>query len=169
MPPAAEIALALALPPEAIAETWYAGVGLRFCFVRLQSPELVDQIVLDKGAWAAGVAGGWSSQLYCFAGDRHAGEWPDNARLQARFFSPGIGVDEDPATGSASAALAASVAHQSPEPDGTYRIEIDQGVLMGRPSKLTATALKEGGDITEVVVSGSAAIVGSGTMRLSSW
>jgi trans-2,3-dihydro-3-hydroxyanthranilate isomerase len=165
-PPADAIARALNLPADAIAEAWYAGVGLRFCFVRLSSPELVDRIVLDKTAWAAGVAGGWSSQLYCFAGDSSTGEWRDGGRLQARFFAPAAGVDEDPATGSASAALAASVAHQSPEPDGTYRIEIDQGVLMGRPSKLTATASKEGGEITEVVVNGNAVIVGRGTMTL---
>ncbi len=162
LPPAPAIARALGLAPDAIAESWYAGVGLRFCFVRLLSPELVDRIVLDRAAWAAGIAGGWSSQLYCFAGD-----WRDGARLHARFFAPAAGVDEDPATGSASAALAASVANRSGERDGTYRIQIDQGVLMGRPSQLAATARKEGGEITEVVVSGSAAIVGSGTMRLS--
>ncbi len=167
VPPAAAIARALALPPDAIAETWYAGIGLRFCFVRLHRPELVDRIVLDKAAWAAGVTGGWSSQLYCFAGDCFAGGWRDGARLQARFFAPAFGVDEDPATGSASAALAASVARRSPEPNGTYTIHIDQGVLMGRPSELTATACKEGGELTEVVVGGRAAIVGSGTMRLA--
>jgi trans-2,3-dihydro-3-hydroxyanthranilate isomerase len=159
-PPADAIARALALPPEAITETWYAGIGLRFCFVRVASPELVDRIVMDRAAWASGVAGGWSAQLYCFAGDY------DHGRLHARFFAPGFGVDEDPATGSASAALAASVAHQSAEADGTYRIQIDQGVLMGRPSELTATAYKEGGQITEVIVGGSAAIIGSGTIRL---
>jgi trans-2,3-dihydro-3-hydroxyanthranilate isomerase len=159
-PPADAIARALALPPEAIIETWYAGIGLRFCFVRVASRELVDRIVLDKAAWVSGVADGWSSQLYCFAGDY------DKGRLHARFFAPAFGVDEDPATGSASAALAASVAHRSAEGDGTYRIQIDQGVLMGRPSELTATAFKEGGQITEVVVGGSAAIIGSGTIRL---
>jgi trans-2,3-dihydro-3-hydroxyanthranilate isomerase len=167
VPPAAAIARALKLPADAIAEAWYAAVGLRFCFIRLSSPQLVDRIVLDKAAWAAGVAGGWSSQLYCFAGDFHAGEWRDGAgRLHARFFAPAIGVEEDPATGSASAALAASVAHRSPEPDGSYSIQIDQGVLMGRPSKLAATAYKEGGEITQVVVSGNAVIVGHGTMSL---
>jgi trans-2,3-dihydro-3-hydroxyanthranilate isomerase len=165
-PPADAIARALALPPEAIAETWYAGIGLRFCFVRVASRELVDRIVLDKSAWASGVVGGWSAQLYCFAADRAGADWPNGSRLHARFFAPGFGVDEDPATGSASAALAASVAHRSAEPDGTYRIQIDQGVLMGRPSELTATAFKEGGRITGVAVGGSAAIIGSGTIRL---
>ncbi len=166
IPPAAAIARVLALPTDAIADTWYAGVGLRFCFVRLLSPELVDRIALDKTAWAADVAAGWSSQLYCFAGDCSAAQSRDGARLYARFFAPAAGVDEDPATGSASAALAASLAYRSGELDGTYQIQVDQGVLMGRPSELAATARKEGGEVTEVTVSGSAAIVGTGTMRL---
>jgi trans-2,3-dihydro-3-hydroxyanthranilate isomerase len=158
-PPAAAIARALTLPEDAIAESWYAGVGLRFCFVRLTDAKLVDWAVLDKAAWAAGVAGGWSPDLYVFAGDQS-----DGANLYARFFAPGVGVDEDPATGSACASLAASLAHRSPGRDGTYRIHISQGVAMGRPSTLDGTAHKAGGRLTEVVVAGHATIVGNGTM-----
>lgn len=159
--PVAAIAKALALPEDAIVQSWYAGVGLRFCFVRLADRELVDRAVPDKAAWAAGIAQGWSQEVYVFAGD-----FRDGAHLHARFFAPGLGVDEDPATGSACAALVASLAHQSPQPDGTYRLHIGQGVAMGRPSALEGTASKQGGRLTEVVVSGSATIVGHGTMTL---
>jgi trans-2,3-dihydro-3-hydroxyanthranilate isomerase len=161
VPPAAAIAKALTLPADAIAESWYAGVGLKFCFARVTSRDLVDQAVLDKGAWAAGMAGSWSPELYLFADDDRGG-----GHLHARFFAPRIGVDEDPATGSACASLVASLAHRSPERDGTYRIEINQGVAMGRPSALEGTANKQDGRITEVTVSGHATIVGSGTMTL---
>jgi trans-2,3-dihydro-3-hydroxyanthranilate isomerase len=68
-PPAAAVAKALTLPQDAITECWYAGIGLRFCFVRLADRDLVDRAVLDKGAWAAGIAGSWSPELYLFAGD----------------------------------------------------------------------------------------------------
>jgi trans-2,3-dihydro-3-hydroxyanthranilate isomerase len=160
-PPAAAIARALSLPPDAIADCWYGGVGLKFCFIRLASPDLVDRAVLDKAAWADGVSGGWAREMYVFAGD-----FRDGARLHARMFGPGVGVDEDPATGSACASLIASLAARSPEQDGTYRLHIDQGVAMGRPSVLEGTARKEDGQITEVAVGGSAAIVGHGTMTL---
>jgi trans-2,3-dihydro-3-hydroxyanthranilate isomerase len=160
-PPAAAIAAALSLPQDAIADCWYGGVGLKFCFIRLASPDLVDRAVLDKAAWTSGVAGGWGRELYFFAGD-----FRDGARLHARMFGPGVGVDEDPATGSACASLIASLAARSPEPDGTYRFGVDQGVAMGRPSALEGTAAKEGGEITEVTVGGSATIVGHGTMTL---
>jgi trans-2,3-dihydro-3-hydroxyanthranilate isomerase len=88
--------------------------------------------------------------------------------VHARFFAPALGVDEDPATGSACASLAASLAQRSPEPNGTYRLRIDQGVVMGRPSALEGTARKEDGRIAEVVVSGFATIVGHSTMTLPS-
>jgi trans-2,3-dihydro-3-hydroxyanthranilate isomerase len=160
-PPAAAIARALTLPEDAIAETWYAGVGLRFCFVRLAGPELLGRATLDKTAWAAGVADGWSPDLYVFAGD-----YRDGARVQARFFAPGVGVDEDPATGSACASAVASLAMRSPERDGSYRLQIEQGVAMGRPSELEGTARKEDGRLADVVVAGQATIVGHGTMTL---
>ncbi len=160
-PPAAAIARALSLPQDAIADCWYGGVGLKFCFIRLATPELVDRAVLDMAAWSDEVAGGWAQEMYCFAGD-----FRDGARLHARMFGPGVGVHEDPATGSACASLIASLAARSPEQDGTYHLRIDQGVAMGRPSVLEGTARKEGGQITEVAVGGSAAIVGHGTMTL---
>ena len=79
----------------------------------------VDRAVLDKDAWASGVVGTWSAELYVFAGD-----FRDRARVHARFFAPALGVDEDPATGSACASLAASLAQRSPEPNGTYRLQV---------------------------------------------
>jgi trans-2,3-dihydro-3-hydroxyanthranilate isomerase len=161
-PSAAAIARALTLPEDAIADSWYSGVGLRFCFVRLADRELVDRAVLDKAAWAAGIAAGWSSELYIFASDVRDGAHV----IYARLFGPAVGIDEDPATGSACASLAGSIAQRSPERDGTFHLRIDQGVAMGRPSVLEGTAYKKDGQLTEVVVGGRATIVGHGTMTL---
>ncbi|MDX1691772.1 MAG: PhzF family phenazine biosynthesis protein [Acidimicrobiia bacterium] len=51
----------------------------------------------------------------------------------ARCFAPGLGVDEDPATGSAAVAYA-SVATWVGEPKGS--VTIDQGDAMGHPSRI---------------------------------
>lgn len=158
-PPAAAVAAALTLPEDAIIDSWYAGVGLRFCFVRLADPELVNRAVLDKAAWKVGIADGWSPHLYVFAGDYREG-----ARLNARNFAPAVGVDEDPATGSACAALVASLAQRSPLHDCTHRLQIHQGSAMGRPSDLEGTACKKDGRLTEVTVGGHATIIGNGTI-----
>jgi len=160
-PPVGAIAKALSLPEDAIAESWYGGVGLRFCFVRLTDADVLDRAALDKAAWSAGIAGAWSPDLYVFAGD-----YRDGAHIQARFFAPGVGVEEDPATGSACASVVASLAMRSPEPSASYRLEIQQGVAMGRPSELEGIARKQEGQLAEVIVGGRATIVGHGTITI---
>jgi trans-2,3-dihydro-3-hydroxyanthranilate isomerase len=80
-----------------------------------------------------------------------AAEWPslegrlslhlyarDGARLRARMFAPLAGTIEDPATGSANAALGAHLLSLSGA--GEARYEIVQGVEMGRPSLLHVMA-----------------------------
>ncbi|MCJ7725699.1 MAG: PhzF family phenazine biosynthesis protein, partial [Acidimicrobiia bacterium] len=54
-------------------------------------------------------------------------------RVKARFFAAGLGVPEDPATGSAAAALAAVLAFEG-ESEG--RLSIDQGDEIGHPSTI---------------------------------
>src|SRR5262249_28918425 len=97
-----------------------------------------------------------------------AGECRDGARLYARMFAPALGVDEDPATGAASAALVASLAADARLADGSYHIQIDQGVALGRPSLIEATARKEPGRLAEVSVARHASIVGQGVIALTS-
>lgn len=67
----------------------------------------------------------------CFAG---AGD-----RWRMRMFSPAYGVAEDAATGSAAGPLAVHLARHGLIPFG-QRIEIMQGVEMGRPSRMYARA-----------------------------
>lgn len=58
--------------------------------------------------------------------------------VRARMFAPLLGVSEDPATGSAATTLAALLLSHTT--DGSNGFEIIQGVEMGRPSRLHATA-----------------------------
>ena len=57
-------------------------------------------------------------------------------RVKARFFAPGLGVVEDPATGSAAVALAA-VLRSEQMPSGS--LQISQGSEMGWPSLIHLT------------------------------
>jgi len=83
--------------------------------------------------------------------------------LQARMFAPMSGLMEDPATGSANGALAALLAGIAPEPDAVFTFDIRQGVEMGRPSRLTATAEKQRGSVTRVRVGGPCVVMMEGT------
>ena len=56
--------------------------------------------------------------------------------LRARMYAPGHGIGEDPATGSAAAALAGLLAVTEGDADGWMSWRIGQGIEMGRPSLL---------------------------------
>jgi trans-2,3-dihydro-3-hydroxyanthranilate isomerase len=62
----------------------------------------------------------------------------DGAGLRARLFGAGLGISEDPATGSAAAPLAALLLSLTDATQGAW--DIVQGVEMGRPSLLRTTA-----------------------------
>ena len=76
-------------------------------------------------------------------------------------FAPGLGVPEDPATGSAAGPLAVHLARHGRIAFGE-EIEIEQGVEIGRPSTLYAQAFGAGDEIEAVRVGGSAVIVARG-------
>lgn len=87
------------------------------------------------------------------------------ARVKTRMFSPGMGVPEDPATGSAAGPLAVHLARHGRTGFGET-VEIHQGAEIGRPSMLRARADGSGDEITQVVVGGGAVIVAHGEYRL---
>ncbi|MEO8763584.1 MAG: PhzF family phenazine biosynthesis protein [Ginsengibacter sp.] len=92
--------------------------------------------------------------VYCFAVlDK------DPAFLaEARFFNPGIGIEEDPATGSAAAPLGGFLFKKKYiNSNVTYKIL--QGVKMGQPSVIKFEVKKEG-----IWISGSAVIIMEGTI-----
>ncbi len=95
----------------------------------------------------------------CFAG---AG-----TRWKSRNFAPGLGVPEDPATGSAAGPLAVHLARHGRIPFGE-QIEIRQGEEIGRPSFLYAAAHGSGEQIERVEVAGHAVFVAAGEL-LPAW
>jgi trans-2,3-dihydro-3-hydroxyanthranilate isomerase len=79
----------------------------------------------------------------------------DATRLATRMFAPLGGVYEDPATGSANAALAALLTSLAPGEDVDLHYDIVQGVEMGRPSRLLASARKTAEGPVEATIAGS--------------
>lgn len=82
----------------------------------------------------------------------------DGSRIRMRMFAPLDGIAEDPATGSAAAALAALLADLEGAP---VTLDIAQGVEMGRPSRIGVTAGPGG-----VSVTGSAVRIMEGRLLL---
>lgn len=82
-------------------------------------------------------------------------------RRRARVFAPLIGVGEDPATGAANVALAGLLLELNG--GATLRLEVEQGVEMGRPSEL-ALAARRGEDGIRVRVGGGVVPVARGVI-----
>ncbi|MDG3040791.1 PhzF family phenazine biosynthesis protein [Roseicyclus marinus] len=85
---------------------------------------------------------------------------------RARMFSPTAGIPEDPATGSASAILAAQLLATGALPEGTTTLDLKQGVEMGRPSDIRLTATVKDGRLGPIRIAGHAVPIANGTIRL---
>lgn len=135
-------------------DPWQAGYGFPFVFVPLKDREAVAASVLHADRWSAVTQDMWGGRAaYVYAATRHDG---DTTYIHARMYAPTFGVSEDPATGSAACALAGSL-----DTDATHLV-IDQGVELGRPSRLVAHITRKDGMVTEVSVGGGAIVVAEG-------
>ncbi|ATQ67627.1 MULTISPECIES: PhzF family phenazine biosynthesis protein [Methylosinus] len=134
--------------------------GVEFLFVPVNSRAALDRAQPDLSAFGAVL--GASRGAYLYTTETMA---QDSAVL-ARSFPHGVGVAEDPATGSAAAAFAA-VAHafEAPE-DGEHEFVIEQGYRVGRPSRIIVGSRIECGQLAAVSVAGASIGVLSGELEL---
>ena len=121
------VARALSLSPEHIVgQPVKAGVGLDFVLVELRDREALRACRPVTEVFREGAErhpSGLDFALYPWVRGEDA--------LHARMFAPLDGIPEDPATGSAAAALAALLSR-----DGPLQTVIRQGDDMGRPSRI---------------------------------
>src|ERR1700747_3567763 len=161
-PSPTDLAAVLSIEPAEVGQVFFAGVGVPFCFAQLSSNEVVDRAAINRAAWAATLSRAWSPHVFFFAGHLR-----DGGKLYARMCAPALGVEEDPATGSACAALVGAMASK-PDFDGTaYRLSIQQGVSMGRRSEIEAEARKSGRVVTFVSVGGATVWIASGEIEVA--
>lgn len=161
-PDAATLAPLLGLAPDDIGSNGEApraaSCGAAYILVPLRSPELMAAIDFDPVATRKALAGEWARQLYVYARG-YEGE------LRARMFAPELGVFEDPATGSAAAALGGTLASEQ-SADGDYAWTIRQGLEMNRPSTLYVRAERRGGAVCAVHVGGHSLQISEGLLHL---
>jgi trans-2,3-dihydro-3-hydroxyanthranilate isomerase len=136
-----------------------ASHGVPFLLVELASLAALGHARLTGGS-EPGAAGG--EGIFLFTHD--VGDAP--ADLRARMFAPSHGIPEDPATGSAAAALAGLLGAAAGLDEGWRRWRIAQGWEIGRPSLIDVRARREGGRVAEVRVGGRAVAVAEGTIEV---
>ena len=137
-----------------------ASVGLPFLFVELQSLEALSQAQIDLSKLQRLLQEGFPSYIHIYCKD------VKDFDIRCRMFAPLDGVPEDPATGSANAALIALLSHCDQRSDLEDKWKISQGSEIGRPSVLHGRAQKIGGTVVEVNLGGYSVMVCKGTISI---
>jgi trans-2,3-dihydro-3-hydroxyanthranilate isomerase len=148
----AQLLAALGVPASLLPVEVYDN-GPRFAYVMVDSEDQVASLEPDIGT----LAGLGRFGVSCFA--------VSGSRVRVRMFGPALGVAEDPATGSAAGPLAVHLARHGRAQFG-QRLELTQGVEIGRRSTLYAVADGSADGIERVMVGGSAVIVARGEYAL---
>jgi trans-2,3-dihydro-3-hydroxyanthranilate isomerase len=142
-----------------------ASVGLPFAFAELDSLESLAAASPDTSGFNR-ANHTYPSDIDMFALFVYVRTSSEPLTLRARMFAPLSNVPEDPATGSASAAIGALLVSLESTADVNRSIVIDQGVEMGRASRINIEVMKSAGAITNVFVSGNCAFVSHGVLIL---
>jgi trans-2,3-dihydro-3-hydroxyanthranilate isomerase len=149
-------------------EAWVAGCGLSFAHVPVTEEAVVRAVPSGRpfGALAERIAavGPVEDLLDAVNVYAVAGEAP-RLSVHARVFVPGVGVPEDPATGSAAAGLGMALVASGLLPEGG-RYDVVQGVELGRPSALFGRVEATGGRATRCHVAGQVQPVASGEIEV---
>ena len=156
-PSAPEAAAALGLSPEDIGFGTHAPLhwqgGPDFLYIPLASRAALSKAA-PSGSWLEMTAKSKTQSVYVYC--------PEGDGYAARMFAPEHGMPEDPATGSASAILAAQLLASNALPNGQTQVALSQGADMGRPSEIGLTAKVQNGELTEIRIKGAAVRVHHG-------
>lgn len=156
-------AQALGLDPSDIGFDSYkpvvASAGVPFVCIPLASRSALARISPSAGR-LIGAFGGEAGSVYVFCRDEDG-----EGDLRARMFAANMGIDEDPATGSAAASLAAVLMAGERPGDGFHVFDILQGVEMGRPSLVRLGLEVAEGVLSRVTIGGGAVIVSEGVIH----
>jgi trans-2,3-dihydro-3-hydroxyanthranilate isomerase len=139
--------------------------GLPFVITELRDLSALERVRVNMKGFEdvrdADPHGSVRASLYLYA--RMKGD----VALRARMLAPLSGVLEDPATGSASCAVAGLLAHLNQRATGQFAYRIAQGVEMGRPSTLNARAEKAAGVVRTTGVGGACVLVSEGSVTVT--
>jgi len=138
--------------------------GPRFFYVPVKTRTALEKSQVRQPYWAELLAplGGSTDAAYIYT----RGGDGANAHFRARMYAPTGGIPEDPATGSATALLAAQLLSAEGLKAGTHIWHLEQGYEMGRPSDLRLEADVNSGKLTAVRVGGSAVRMMSGEIEV---
>ena len=134
--------------------------GPRFFFVPVKSRATLEAAAAREPYWSRLIEPLGTDGIYLYT----AGGDNPKTSFRSRMFALTGGIPEDPATGSATALLAAQLVTAEGLQDGGHQWQLEQGYEMGRPSELFLEVDVMGGKLAAVRVGGQAVRVMQGTL-----
>ena len=131
--------------------------GLPFIIVPLKKQRSLQQSKIDREKLFELIATTEAQAILVFCPETYHAE----NQLCVRVFVDGLGIPEDPATGSANGCLAGYLAEYHYFGDSPVDVRVEQGYEMGRPSLLLLKAQRTDAEI-EVSVGGHVVMVAKG-------
>ena len=136
-----------------------AGVGLDFVIAEVQNEEILNNARCNISAFSEAdknfsYGDDFFSLMIYYRGNQQ--------NIFARVFAPLSGIVEDAATGSACGALGALLASQNSDRNNKYNYKIHQGEMIGKPSLINVSILKEKDQIRRTYISGECVLVSKG-------
>lgn len=165
-PPVDRLAAALGLAPNEIGFENHRptrfSAGMPFTFVPVRGLSAIAGCTVVAQHWRE--AFGADAPAAAFAYCRECVH--THSSFHARMFAPlMLANPEDPATGSAAAALAGVIKRFDDPPDGSHICLIEQGYEMGRPSAIHLEFEVAGGELRAVRIGGHAVLVMQGSIE----
>jgi trans-2,3-dihydro-3-hydroxyanthranilate isomerase len=141
--------------------------GVPFLLAALRSRDAVDRVSMDRAGYGSCLKAAWLDELPVFVFSTDPTAAAGDEAVYSRMLAPGLGVAEDPATGSASGPLGCYLfRHRLIPRDRLSHIVSLQGVRMLRPSRIHISIDADGEEVTRVRVGGRSVIIGSGQLNL---
>ena len=134
--------------------------GLPFAIVPLCGLQALSRLHADMDAVTAALQGSGAAFAYCVAPGQGEGAGARHWRARLRLYD-----GEDPATGSAAGNTISYLVRHGAVPSGA-QVVIEQGIEMGRPSRIITSAHLDGDRVTDVSVSGRTIPVATGRFIL---
>jgi trans-2,3-dihydro-3-hydroxyanthranilate isomerase len=136
--------------------------GPRFLYLPVASRTALERSRVTEPHWSAMIKAARVDCAYIYT---RGGDKPGTT-YRSRMYAPTAGIIEDPATGSATAILAAQLLKAEKLKDGKHRFVLEQGYEMGRPSDLILELNVAQDQLQSVQVGGSAVRVMKGVLSL---
>jgi trans-2,3-dihydro-3-hydroxyanthranilate isomerase len=158
------VAEAISLPEEAIASQYpvqLVTTGVPYLYIPIKTLADTRRIAVNTQACMELVERYGADGIFVFTQEVET----EGSTVHTRMFAPGLGITEDPATGSAAGPLGAYLVHYGIVPSPDTHMVSEQGLEIGRPSYIHIEVDTEGGQYSAARIGGQCYYMGRGQLE----